>query len=125
MTKERNESLGGTASAQPNAPTPTRRSRWLTGVHGTLRFVVGRAPVLTMTVDDGEVRIAEGDGPADTTVICGSEDDVKRLVAGELNIIITGLLGRLELEGDVALGLQVLHALRDVGVPRQGVDHAA
>jgi putative sterol carrier protein len=103
--------------SEPIAKTaPARRSRWLEGVHGTLRFLVRQTAVATLTVDDGEVRTAKGDGPADTTIICRSEDDVDRLIRGELNPVIVGLLGRLEIEGDVALGIQVLQSLRDATV---------
>lgn len=101
----------------PIARTPaTRRSPWLEGVHGTLRFAVQQKPVATLTVDDGEVRIDTGDAPADTTFLCTDEDDVDRLIRGEENPVIVALLGRLEIEGDVALGIHVLNSLRDATV---------
>jgi hypothetical protein len=83
---------------------------------------VGQRPVATLAIDDSEVRIAKGDGPADTTAICRSEDDVNRLISGELNPVIAILLDHLEMVGDVALGMQVLYSLRGTTVaPARGV----
>lgn len=107
-------------SAKPSGPIattpPTRRSPWLEGVHGTLRFLVEQTPVATLAVDDSEARIAKGDGPADTTFMCRSEDDVNRLIRGEFNPIIAMLLDRLEMVGDIELGVQVLYSFRGATV---------
>lgn len=99
--------------ASTQGATPTKRSRWLEGIHGTLRFVVGQTPLATLVVDDGEARLLRGDGPADTTIVCRTEEDAEGLIRGELNPVIVTLLDRLEIEGDVALGIQVLHILRE------------
>ena len=107
----------GIKPVEPAAKAPpTERSRWLEGVHGTLRFLVGKTPVATLTIDDGEARIEKDDRAADTLVLCTSEEDVHRLLRGELNPVVVALLGRLEIEGDVALGIQVLHSLRGATV---------
>src|SRR5882757_9915711 len=98
----------------PTAPTPpAKRSRWLEGIYGTLRFLVQDTPVATLIVEDGEARIVKEDGPADTTVLCRSQDDVDGLLRGDLNLVVIALLGRLEVEGNVALGLQVLSSMHD------------
>jgi putative sterol carrier protein len=99
------------AEATVKAP-PTKRCQWLEGVHGTLRFLVGQTHVATLIINEGAARIEEDGGVADTVVLCTSEDDVHRLLRGELNPVIVALLGRMEIEGDVALGIQVLNALR-------------
>src|SRR5690349_21287521 len=116
MGEQQNDSPGAETSGAIATTPPTRRSPWLEGVHGTLRFLVGQTPVATLVIGDSEARIAKGDGPADTTVICRSEDDVNRLIRGELKPVIAVLLDRLEIEGDVALGIQVLLSLRDATV---------
>jgi hypothetical protein len=112
VDEHRTQPPGVTPNTEAAPATPARRSRWLEGVRGTVRFLVQQAPVALLMVDDGEVRVVKDDGPADTTVICRSQDDVDGLIRGELNPVVIGLLGRLEVEGDVALGIQVLHSLR-------------
>lgn len=103
----------GIKLAEPTAETPpTKRFRWLEGVHGTLRFLVGQTHIATLTIEEGEARLEKDDAAADTTVLCTSEEDVHRLIRGELNPVIVALLGRLEIEGDVALGIKVLNSLR-------------
>jgi len=93
--------------------TPAKRSRWLEGIHGTLRFLVGQTPVATLVVGNGEARLLKSDGRADATIVCRTEEDAEGLIRGELNPVVVTLLGRLEIEGDVALGIQVLHTLRE------------
>jgi hypothetical protein len=91
-------------------PGPGIRHHILDGLRGRIRFLVGQTPVIALLIDDGVARIVDGDGPADTTVVCCTREDVDDLLRGATNPIILGLLGRVEVEGDVELGLQVLMA---------------
>ena len=107
------ETPGEEASGLEAVAPPVMKSRWFEDVQGTLSFRVHEQPVASLIVDHGEARLAEADGLADTTVICTSQDDVDGLIRGALNPVTLALLGRLEIEGDVILGVHVLQSLRD------------
>lgn len=72
-------------------------------------FDVGGADggVWTVTVDDGDIAVEEGEtGTADVTVKATS-DDLLALVKGELNPMAAFMTGRLKVKGDMSIAMQL------------------
>ncbi len=81
----------------------------LKGMDAIILFDVGGADggVWTVTVDDGDIAVEEGEtGTADVTVKATS-DDLLALVKGELNPMAAFMTGRLKVKGDMSIAMQL------------------
>jgi putative sterol carrier protein len=99
---------------------PGKNAPGLAGVYGRLRIVVADKPVATLVVEGEYVAlIPDITGPADATVMCASEDVMRKLLAGELNPFIASMRRQARLAGDRGLGTKVALGLQ-VGSPFAG-----
>lgn len=78
----------------------------LEGVTASYRFDVKGAGSWRVGIADGELQIAESDEDADC-VIRASEKTLEKIARGEQNPATAVMLGRLEIEGDMALALKL------------------
>ncbi|NLT35518.1 MAG: SCP2 sterol-binding domain-containing protein [Gaiellales bacterium] len=76
---------------------------------GTAKLVLGEAGVFRATLQEGQVEVLEGEGPADVTAHMKPEDFLKAM-RGRLNWVLALTMGRIKLTGDVSL----LMRLREV-----------
>jgi putative sterol carrier protein len=76
------------------------------GTRASYRFDVAGAGSWRVDVNDGEVEVRESDAPADC-VIRASENDLLRIVRGELNPVTAYMTGRVKVQGDVALATRL------------------
>jgi putative sterol carrier protein len=76
------------------------------GTRASYRFDVEGAGSWRVDVNDGEVVVTESDAPADC-VIRASEENLLRVVRGELNPVTAYMMGRVRVEGDVALATRL------------------
>jgi putative sterol carrier protein len=58
------------------------------------------------------VELINDQGPADAVATCATAEDLKHLVRGEINPIIAGLQGRVQLTGDMLFAIKVVLGLR-------------
>lgn len=72
------------------------------GRDGAIKLVVGEAGTFVLTLRDGQLAVAEGDGPADVTISMPPEDFVK-LTNGTLNVLSAAAFGRIKFQGDMGL----------------------
>ncbi|HEX6031956.1 MAG TPA: hypothetical protein VFY90_11040, partial [Tepidiformaceae bacterium] len=63
------------------------------GVHGSILFV-GPQDTWRVQIDDEDVTLSQGDGPADCVLSCKERGDLLRLVRGEQNLVTALLQGR-------------------------------
>jgi putative sterol carrier protein len=84
----------------------------LKGLHGRLRIDVGGKTIGVLTVDDGHVELINDQGPADAVATCATAEDLKHLVRGEVNPVVAGLQGRVQLQGDMQFAIKVVLGLR-------------
>jgi putative sterol carrier protein len=82
----------------------------LAGLRASCRFDVEDAGSWRVLVTDGAIRVTESHDPAET-VLRMTEATLLRLTRGEENPMTAVLTGRLEVEGDLAHGEQVVRAL--------------
>ena len=76
------------------------------GITASYRFDVGRAGSWHVAVDDGKVSVTESDAHADC-VIRASEENLLRIVRGELNPVTAYMTGRVRVEGDLSLATRL------------------
>lgn len=74
-----------------------------------VELVVGEAGTFMLTLRDGLVAVAEGDGPADVTISM-SPDDFVKLTNGTLNLLSAVALGRIKFQRDMSLLMQLRSA---------------
>ena len=84
----------------------------LEGIRGRLGFELDGRTVAVLEVQDGHIAIVEDGEPANARVIWKREDDIKKFLGGELNVVVAALQGRLVLDGDALFAIKVLHGLR-------------
>jgi putative sterol carrier protein len=101
--------------AQRRRESRTKDPR-LRGVNGSYRFDVKGAGSWRLEVRDEIVTITEGTAPADCVMRC-DEADFVRIASGDQNLLTAFLQGRVQVEGDFALGQQ-LHAFVRESRPR-------
>jgi putative sterol carrier protein len=76
------------------------------GTTASYRFDVQGAGSWRVEVDDGAVAVTESDEPADC-VIRASEENLLRIVRGELNPVTAYMTGRVRVEGDITLATRL------------------
>ncbi len=76
------------------------------GTRASYRFDVAGAGTWRVEVNDGAVDVAESDAPADC-VIRASEEDLLRVVRGELSAVTAYMTGRVRVEGDIGLATRL------------------
>ena len=76
------------------------------GTTASYRFDVGGAGSWHVAVDDGKVAVTESDAPADC-VIRASEENLLRIVSGELNPVTAYMTGRVRVEGALTLATRL------------------
>jgi putative sterol carrier protein len=96
----------------------------LTGFSGRLVFQVEGKTVAILQVDEHRVELLGGGkgGEARAVGTCKSEDDVRKILNGELDAVVAALQGRLTFDGDMLFAMKVLRALR--AAPRTGAPRA-
>ena len=72
------------------------------GTNASYRFDVDGVGIWRVEVNDGEVDVRESDAPADC-VIRAREEVFLRIVRGEQDPLMAYMLGKVKVEGDVAL----------------------
>jgi putative sterol carrier protein len=107
MANEGGQQAGGQGLRGRHAPG-------LAGVYGRLRLSVGGKPVGTLVVEGMYViLIPDISGPAEATLMCGDDGQLRKLLKGELNPFIASMRRQARVVGDrgfatrVMLGLQV------------------
>jgi hypothetical protein len=107
--------------ASKRQTTPDGWVTSLTGLLGRLAFEVNGKAVATLYVDDERIDVTRGHGDNGgeprSIVTCLSEDDVRQVLTGELDLVVAALQGRLVIDGDVLFGMKVLRALRAAPQP--------
>ena len=78
----------------------------LEGVTASYRFDVEDTGSWRIAIADGELQISESDEDADC-VIRASEKTFEKIARGEQNPATAVMLGRLKIEGDMALALRL------------------
>jgi putative sterol carrier protein len=76
------------------------------GMNNSYLFEIEGAGTWLVTVDDGTVSVAEGDGEADTT-ISTNEENFEKIVAGELNPTTAYMTGKLKIKGDMGAAMKL------------------
>jgi putative sterol carrier protein len=76
------------------------------GTTASYRFDVDGAGSWHVDVDDGDVAVTESDAPADC-VIRASEENLLRVVRGDLNPVTAYMTGRVKVEGDITLATRL------------------
>jgi putative sterol carrier protein len=76
------------------------------GTTASYRFEVAGAGTWRVEVNDGKVDVTESDAPADC-VIRASEENLLRIVRGELNPVTAYMTGRVRVEGDLTLATRL------------------
>ena len=76
------------------------------GTTASYRFDVRGAGSWHVDVRDGAVDVTESDAPADC-VIRSSEEDLLRVVRGDLNAVTAYMTGRVGVEGDLSLATRL------------------
>jgi putative sterol carrier protein len=107
MANEGGQQVGG-------QPWRGRTAPGLAGVYGRLRLSVGGKPVGTLVVEGTYViLIPDISGPAEATLLCADDTQMRKLLKGELNPFIASMRRQARVAGDrgfatrVILGLQV------------------
>jgi putative sterol carrier protein len=76
------------------------------GTTASYRFDVQGAGSWHVDVKDGAVAVTESDAPAEC-VIRASEENLLRIVRGELNPVTAYMTGRVKVEGDLTLATRL------------------
>jgi putative sterol carrier protein len=105
-----NEQTGDVGVAQQ--PLRGGAAPGLVGLRGRLRVEASGKPVGVLTVDDGRIELGNDGDPVDATAVCATADDLKHLVSGQLNPVVAGLQGRVNLKGNLLFGIKVVLGLR-------------
>ena len=86
----------------------------LAGVNACIKFAAPRGQ-LFMYVKDGEVTLSREGDDADCTITGTADGDLLRLVRGEMNLVTALLQGRIAIDGDIMLAIQIASSMPEVG----------
>jgi hypothetical protein len=73
---------------------------------------VGTSALGVIHVEDGQVTLMPSSGSVEAVITTAGEDDLRRLLHGEMNAIVATIRGNIDLEGNVALAARLLYALQ-------------
>ena len=76
------------------------------GMNNSYLFDIEGAGTWLVTVDDGAVSVAEGEGEADAT-ISTNEENFAKIVAGEHNPTTAYMTGKLKIKGDMGAAMKL------------------
>ena len=76
------------------------------GMNNSYLFDIEGAGKWVVTVDDGNVSVADGEGDADVT-ISTNEENFGKIVAGELNPTTAYMTGKLKIKGDMGAAMKL------------------
>jgi putative sterol carrier protein len=76
------------------------------GMNNSYLFDIEGAGTWLVTVDDGVISVAEGEGEADAT-ISTNEENFAKIVAGELNPTTAYMTGKLKIKGDMGAAMKL------------------
>jgi putative sterol carrier protein len=76
------------------------------GMNNSYLFDIEGAGKWVVTVDDGAVSVAQGEGDADVT-ISTNEENFGKIVAGELNPTTAYMTGKLKIKGDMGAAMKL------------------
>jgi putative sterol carrier protein len=76
------------------------------GMNNSYLFEIEGAGKWLVTVEDGAVSVAEGEGEADAT-ISTNEENFAKIVAGELNPTTAYMTGKLKIKGDMGAAMKL------------------
>jgi putative sterol carrier protein len=86
----------------PQRVTPER----IAGVNNTYVFEIEGAGTWTVAVADGALTVTEGAGEGDVT-ISASEENFRKIVAGEQNPTTAYMTGKLKVKGDIGAAMKL------------------
>jgi putative sterol carrier protein len=93
-------------------------SAQLAGLRGRLKIDAGGKTVGVLQVDDGRVQLSPDTESPEAAIICSAEDDVAKIVRGELNPVVAALQGRLAIHGDRIFAIKVVLGLAAAAVAK-------
>ena len=76
------------------------------GMTNSYVFEIDGAGTWRVDVDDGTVKVAEGDGEADAT-IAASEETFQQIASGDLNATTAYMTGKLKVRGDMGAAMKL------------------
>jgi putative sterol carrier protein len=76
------------------------------GMNNSYVFDIEGAGKWLVTVDDGVVSVADGEGEADAT-ISTNEENFAKIIAGELNPTTAYMTGTLKIKGDMGAAMKL------------------
>jgi putative sterol carrier protein len=76
------------------------------GMTNSYVFEIDGAGTWRVDVDDGTVKVAEGDGDADAT-IAASEETFQQIASGDLNATTAYMTGKLKVRGDMGAAMKL------------------
>jgi hypothetical protein len=85
----------------------------LVGVYGRVLIEVAGKPVARLIVEGINIElIPDTTGPSEACLVCTTDDDLRKLLKGELNPFIASMRGWVRIRGDRNLGTRVLLGLQ-------------
>src|SRR5438477_7059098 len=76
------------------------------GMKNSYLFDIGGAGKWKVDVQDGSVKVTEGEEPADVTITT-SEDTFDKIVSGEQNATSAYMTGKLKVKGDMGAAMKL------------------
>lgn len=89
-----------------NEELPKRDTSKAAGLTATYKFDITGAGIWVVKVDNGKLKISEGDGDAQCTVTVAAED-FDQITDGKLNPQMAFMSGKLKIAGDMGLAMKL------------------